>query len=149
MQLTVDHTVADLVPDYNKLHECVKNTKSKVWLFEKHPFNGLGEKHKRKQLKIVQLCQGFKIEGEAEGVGAPLDERISHVISQGKLLPILEVGLQGMNREYVEFLLKMRRNYVIAFQQNCQAQGATCSPRKVAQNLANQWREPDFVLPFI
>lgn len=101
------------------------------------------------QMKRVQLCQDFKIEGEDEWVGAALDGRISHVISQGKLVPILEVGLEGINREYVEFLLKLQGNYEIYFHRNCQAEGLDCSPRKVAENLAKEWREIDFVLPFI
>jgi hypothetical protein len=148
MQITVDRTLSDLVPNYNTLHDCVKNSK-KIWLFERHPFTNFQANHKKKQMKILQLCQCFKIEGEEEGVGDPLDAMISHVIRQGKLLPILDIGLKGMNGEYVEFLLKLQSHYEIAVQEKCQEQGSNFSPRKVAQSLANEWRKHDFALPFL
>jgi hypothetical protein len=151
MQITVDRTVSDFVPDFKILNDCVKNSK-KIWLFERNPFANFEANLKEKHLKIVKLCQNFKIEGEEEGVGDPLDGMITQVISQRKLLPILEMGLQGMNGEYVEFMLKLQGHYERAVHERChahEAQGANYSPRKVAQTLANEWRNYDFDLPFL
>jgi hypothetical protein len=135
----------DLFPDYKSFQEFVKNCEKKVLQLRKYPYDDcINEDDRLKNLKKVQLCQNFQLGGVDDGVDEELKENITLTLRQGKLLPILSVGVSGMNEEYIEFMMKLRNMYNSAV--DAEWDGEPGSYRQTCSNIATTWRQVNFKL---
>jgi hypothetical protein len=156
MQITENHTIQDLCPDFAKFSTFVKNCADGCLQFRSHPYqqpNFTSEK-RQQHLGKVALCRNFQLEGSNRSVlGEGLEDSISVAIRHGKLLQFLELGLRGMNNEYVEFLLRLQHLYEVTVSVAWDTEKIklplTSSYRREAQKVAEAWREGDNVLELL
>jgi hypothetical protein len=93
MQISVDHTMKDLCPDFKRFAVFVKNCERNCLRFKYHPFSDeMDERKRQEQLGKIALCRQFKMEAVNEGIDENIELKISQSIRNGKLLPILRVG---------------------------------------------------------
>ena len=114
-QITANHTMGELFRDYKTFQNYVKNCERSVLQLRNYPYVDLinNNEHERLTcLEKVKLCENFQLGGaNDDGVDEELKEKISQSLREGKLLPILNVGLLGMNDEYIEFMIKLENIY--------------------------------------
>jgi hypothetical protein len=148
-QITPEHRVSDLFPNFNHFKDFVKNTEKNVWKFKQSPFGGMKEVEKIQQMERVSVCLNFKIDPNSDVITAEIDATTKRVIQERKLLPILHQGLLAMNSRYVHFLMSLRVMYDLAILGNCKEEGegsTTMTHRKASEEVATLWRQHDFVL---
>jgi hypothetical protein len=148
-QITPEHRVSDLFPNFNHFKDFVKNTEKNVWKFKQSPFGGMKEVEKIQQMERVSVCLNLKIDPNSDVITAEIDATTKRVIQERKLLPILHQGLLAMNSRYVHFLMSLRIMYDLAILGNCKEEGegsTTMTHRKASEEVATLWRQHDFVL---
>jgi hypothetical protein len=156
MQITPDHKVSELFPDFNLFSQFVKNKERTIWKFKESPYAHMKEMEKQKHEAKVSLCLNFQFDPQNDVINGEIDAQIKHAISERKLIPILKQGMLGMNTCYVNFLLTMRTNYLLCVKNNLEEEmvrNPIASHCKASQEVSDLWRgrkgDPNFVLPFL
>jgi hypothetical protein len=155
-EITPDHHLKDLVGDWTPFLQFVKNLlKAKATLnFRDYPeYIGMQDRRKNDYLEKVRVCQQFQLDGgSGDGVDGELEESISSVIRSGKLVDILNVGIEGMNAEYVRFLINLQERYAVLCEQAWELEvvkiPCISSFCQEAQNIAKTLLDENFRIHF-
>lgn len=143
-KISTHHSLHDLWPDFIQFSNFVKNCMKNTFKWQEHPFDRLKEEERMVLEFKYQMCVSYQIEGISSGFNDQLKQQMNQEISSRMLNPILVVGGQGLNSQYVDFLLELRVFYEKEISQNCNER---CSSQKVTSILKKRLSKEGELLP--
>jgi hypothetical protein len=143
-KISTNHSLLDLWPDFIQFSNFVRNCMKNTFKWQVHPFDGLKEEERIVLDFKYQMCVSYQIEGISGVVNDQLKQEMNQAISNRMLTPILVVGGQGMNSQYVKFLLELRVLYDKEISEKCNER---CSSQKVTSILKKRLSKKGELLP--
>jgi hypothetical protein len=112
MQISPRHRVSDLFRDYESFSQFITNANKSHWKFLHFPdYQKFDPAPRNRLLATMLLCKDLKLDVPNNGISHDLNAGLCQVIRQGKLTPILRMGMKVMNEEFFEFILNLRREF--------------------------------------
>jgi len=143
-KISTIHSLSDLWPDFIQFSNFVKNCMKKTFKWQYHPFDGLKEEEQVVLQFKYEMCVSYQMEGISGVFNDNLKQQMNQAISTRMLTPILVVGRQGMNSQYVDFLLELRVFYDKEISEKCNER---CSSQKVTSMLQKRLSKEGELLP--
>jgi hypothetical protein len=143
--ITPRHRLSAFFRDFKSFREFVKNSRTNHWRFSEYPHYPRLSETKKIQLRIiVDLCRDFQLDTKGDQFSDDLEGEISQVIARRVLNPIISMGLKAMNAEYVDYILRIKRQYqntlLTTFNADNEDDGEE-SYHEVATRLGKQYRD--------
>jgi hypothetical protein len=108
-QISPHHRMSDMFPDFHSFQQFCTNTNKTIWFFGSHPHHpGVSDAQKAERLAIHVLCEQFQLDIDGDGISPQIDGDIARLLARRRLIPILEMGLKGMNADYLDYILALQ-----------------------------------------